>query len=36
MWIHDDETIVVNYEDEEEYNDETLKSMSQYSGELDA
>ena len=36
MWIHHGETIIVNDEDEEEYADETLESLSQYSVELDA
>jgi len=36
MWIHHSETVIINDEDEEEYNDETLESMSQYSAELDA
>ena len=36
MWIHHGEMIIVNDEDEEEYDDETLKSLSQYSTELDA
>ena len=35
MWIHHGET-VVNDEDEEEYDDETLESLSQYSAEFDA
>ena len=34
MWIHHGET-VVNDEDEEEYDDETIESLSQYSAELD-
>ena len=36
MWIHHGETIIVNDEDKEEYDDETLESLSQYSAELDA
>ena len=36
MWIHHCEMIIVNDKDEEEYNDETLESLSQYSAELDA
>ena len=36
MWIYHGETVIVNDEDEEEYDDETLKSLSQYSAELDA
>ena len=36
MWIHHGETVIVNAEDEEEYDDETLESLSQYSAELDA
>ena len=36
MWIHHGKTVVVNDEDEEEYDDETLESLSQYSPELDA
>ena len=36
MWIHHGEMIIVNDEDEEEYADETIESMSQYSAELDA
>ena len=36
VWIHHGETVIVNDEDDEEYDDETLKSMSQYSAELDA
>ena len=36
MWIHHGETVIVNDEDEEEYDDETLESLSQYSAELDA
>ena len=35
VWIHHGET-VVNDEDEEEYDDETLESLSQYSAEFDA
>ena len=36
VWIHHGEMVIVNDEDEEEYDDETLESMSQYSAELDA
>ena len=36
VWIHHGETVTVNDEDEEEYDDETLESLSQYSAELDA
>ena len=36
MWIHHGETVIVNDEDEEEYDDETLEYLSQYSTELDA
>ena len=36
VWIHHGETVIVNNEDEEEYDDETLESLSQYSAELDA
>ena len=36
MWIHYGETVIVNDEDREEYDDETIKSLSQYSAELDA
>ena len=36
VWIHHGETVIVNDEDEEEYDDETIESMSQYSAELDA
>ena len=36
MLIHHGEMVIVNDEDEEEYNDETLESMSQYLAELDA
>ena len=36
MWIHHDKTVVINDEDEEEYDDKTLKSLSQYLAELDA
>ena len=36
MWIHHGETVVVNDEDEDEYDDETLEYMFQYSAELDA
>ena len=36
VWIHHGETVIVNDEDEEEYDDKTLESMSQYSAELDA
>ena len=35
-WIYHGETVIVNDEDEEEYDDKTLESMSQYSAELDA
>ena len=35
VWIHNGETVVVN-DDDEEYDDETLESLSQYSAELDA
>ena len=35
VWIHHGETIIVNDEDEE-YDDETIESLSQYSAELDA
>ena len=35
VWIHHGETVIVNDEDEEEYDDETIESMSQYSVELD-
>ena len=34
VWIHHGETVIVNDEDEE-YDDETLESLSQYSAELD-
>ena len=34
MSIHHGETVIVNDEDEEEYDDETLESLSQYSTEL--
>ena len=34
VWIHHGETVIVN--DEEEYDNETLESLSQYSAELDA
>ena len=36
MWIHHGEMVIVNDEDEEEYDDKTLESLSQYSAELDA
>ena len=36
VWIHHGEMVIINDEDEEEYDDETLESMSQYSAELDA
>ena len=36
MWIHHGETVIVNDEDEEEYDDKTLESLSQYSAELNA
>ena len=36
VWIHHSETVIVNDEDEEEYDDETIESLSQYSAELDA
>ena len=36
VWIQHGETVIINDEDEEEYYDETLESMSQYSAELDA
>ena len=36
VWIHYGETVIVNDEDEEEYDDETIESLSQYSAELDA
>ena len=36
VWIHYGKIVVVNDEDEEEYDDETLESLSQYSAELDA
>ena len=36
VWIHHGETVIVKDEDEEEYDDETLESLSQYSAELDA
>ena len=36
VWIHHGEMVIVNDEDEEEYDDETIESMSQYSAELDA
>ena len=35
VWIYHGKTVVVNDEDEEEYDDETIESLSQYS-ELDA
>ena len=36
MWIYHGKTIIINDEDEEEYDDETLEFLSQYSAELDA
>ena len=36
MWFYYGETVVVNDEDEEEYDDETIESLSQYSAKLDA
>ena len=36
VWIHHGEMVFVNDEDEEEYDDETLESLSQSSAELDA
>ena len=36
VWIHHGETVIVNDEDEEEYDDKTIESLSQYSVELDA
>ena len=36
MWIPHGEMVIVNDGDEEEYDDETLESLSQYSTELDA
>ena len=36
VWIHRGETVIVNDEDEEKYDDETLESLSQYLAELDA
>ena len=30
VWIHHGEMVIVNNEDEEEYDDETLESLSQY------
>ena len=36
MWIHHGETVIVNDEDEDEYDDKTLESLSQYPAELDA
>ena len=36
VWIHHDETVIVNDDEEEKYDDETLESLSQYSAELDA
>ena len=35
VWIHHGEIVIVNDKDEEEYDDKTLKSLSQYSAELD-
>ena len=34
-WIHHGETVIVSNEDEEEYDDETIESLSQYSAEHD-
>ena len=36
VWIHHGETVIVNDEDEEKYDDETIEFLSQYSAELDA
>ena len=36
MLIYHGKTVIVNDEDEEEYDDEPLESLSQYSTELDA
>ena len=36
VWIHHGETVIVNDEDKEEYDGETIESLSQYSAELDA
>ena len=36
VWIHHGKMVIVNDEDEEEYDDETIESLSQYSVELDA
>ena len=36
VWIHHGETVVVNHENEEEYDDKILESLSQYSAKLDA
>ena len=36
MWIHHGETVIVNGEDEDKYDDKTIESLSQYSAELDA
>jgi hypothetical protein len=36
VWIHHGEMVIVNDEDEEEYDDKTIESLSQYSAELDA
>ena len=36
VWIHHGETVIVNDEDEEKYDDETIESLSQYSAELHA
>ena len=36
VWIYHGEMVIVNDEDEEEYDDETLESLSQYSAKLDA
>ena len=34
VWIHHGETVIVNGEDEEEYDNEIIESLSQYSAEL--
>ena len=36
VWIHHGEMVIVNNEDEEEYDDKTIESLPQYSAELDA
>ena len=36
VWIHHGEMVIVNDEDEEEYDDETIEFLSQYSAKLDA